>query len=122
MGEKRDDGLVRAVGPLALAAGTISMIVGAGIFAVPSALAASVGPYAPLAFIVCSVGMGAVAICCAEGGSRLPTSGGIYGYVEAALGPLAGYVAGTLLWVGDVLACAGVAAALADVAATLASK
>ncbi len=119
MGEQRDAGLVRAVGPLALAAGTISMIVGAGIFAVPSALAAAVGPYAPLAFIVCSVAMGAVAICCAEGGSRMPTSGGIYGYIEAALGPLAGYVAGTLLWVGDVLACASVAAALADVAGSL---
>jgi basic amino acid/polyamine antiporter, APA family len=116
---QRDAGLVRALGPLGLAASTISMMIGAGIFAVPSALAASLGPYAPLAFIVCSVGIGAVAICCAEGGSRIPTSGGIYGYVEAALGPLPGYVAGTLLWVGDVLAVASVAAALADVAASL---
>jgi amino acid transporter len=49
----------------------------------------------------------------------MPTSGGIYGYVEAALGPLPGYVAGTLLWVGDILAMASVAAALADVAASL---
>lgn len=116
---QRDAGLVRAVGPLGLAAGTISMMIGAGIFAVPSALAASLGPYAPLAFVACAVGIGAVAICCAEGGSRLPTSGGIYGYVEAALGPLPGYVAGTLLWVGDILAVASVAAALADVAASL---
>jgi APA family basic amino acid/polyamine antiporter len=97
----------------------VSMMIGAGIFAVPSALAASVGPYAPLAFIACSVGIGAVAICFAEGGSRLPTSGGIYGYVEAALGPLTGYIAGTLLWVGDLLSCAAVAAALADLAASL---
>lgn len=82
------------------------MMVGAGIFAVPSALAASVGSYAPLAFVACSFGFGAVAICCAEGGSRIPTSGGMYGYIEAALGPLTGYVAGTLLWIGDLLACA----------------
>jgi amino acid transporter len=95
------------------------MMIGAGIFAVPSALAASLGPYAPLAFVACALGIGAVAICCAEGGSRIPTSGGIYGYVEAALGPLPGYVAGTLLWVGDILAMASVAAALADVAASL---
>ncbi|MGH8219566.1 MAG: APC family permease [Steroidobacteraceae bacterium] len=119
MGGQRDAGLVRAVGPSGLAAGTISMMIGAGIFAVPSALAASLGPYAPLAFVACAVGIGAVGICCAEGGSRMPTSGGIYGYVEAALGPLPGYVAGTLLWVGDVLAMASVAAALADVAASL---
>lgn len=119
MGDQRDAGLVRAVGPLGLAAGIISMMIGAGIFAVPSELAASLGPYAPLAFVACAVAVGAVAICCAEGGSRMPTSGGIYGYVEAALGPLAGYVGGTLLWVGDILAVASVAAALADVAASL---
>jgi APA family basic amino acid/polyamine antiporter len=119
MGDQRDAGLVRAVGPLGLAAGTIGMMIGAGIFAVPSELAASLGPFAPLAFVACAIGIGAVAICCAEGGSRMPTSGGIYGYVDAALGPLAGYVAGTLLWVGDILAVAGVAAALADVAASL---
>ena len=119
MGGQRDTGLVRAVGPLGLAAATISLMIGAGIFVVPSLLAASLGPYAPLAFVACAVGIGAVAMCCAEGGSRVPTSGGIYGYVEAALGPLPGYVAGTLLWVSDVLGIASVAAALADVSASL---
>jgi APA family basic amino acid/polyamine antiporter len=116
---KRDIGLVRAVGPWAFAASIVSMIVGAGIFAVPAALAACVGPYAPLAFLACGVAIGAVAMCFAEGGSRVPTSGGVYGVVEAAFGPLAGYVSGTLLWVCCVLACGAVAAALADVVATL---
>jgi APA family basic amino acid/polyamine antiporter len=118
----RDEGLVRKVGPWGLAASIVSIVVGAGIFAVPGALAAAVGPYAPLAFLLCGLAVGAVAICFAEGGSRIPTSGGVYGYIEAAFGPLTGYVAGTLLWFGDVLACGGVAAALADVAASLASK
>jgi basic amino acid/polyamine antiporter, APA family len=116
---QRDVGLVRALGPWGLAASIFSMVVGAGIFAVPGALAACVGPFAPLAFLGCGLAVGAVAICFAEGGSRIPTSGGVYGYIEAALGPLTGYVAGTLLWVSDVLACAGVAAALAEVAASL---
>ena len=116
---QRDVGLIRAVGPWALAASVISMIVGAGIFAVPAALAASVGPYAPLAFLACAFAVGAVAICFAEGGSRVPTSGGVYGLVEAAFGPLTGYIAGTLLWVGCVLACGSVTAALADVVASL---
>ena len=116
---QRDAGLVRALGPIGLAASTISMMIGAGIFAAPSVLAAAVGPYAPLGFVASSLGIGAVGICCAAGGSRLPTSGGMYGYIEAALGPLTGYVTGTLLWVGDLLACAAVAAALAGVAASL---
>jgi APA family basic amino acid/polyamine antiporter len=113
--QQRDSGLVRAVGSWGLTASIINITVGAGIFAVPAALAASIGPYAPLAFVACAIAVGAVAICFAEGGSRIPTSGGIYGYVEAAFGPLAGFVAGTLLWVGNVLASGGVAAALADV-------
>jgi basic amino acid/polyamine antiporter, APA family len=49
----------------------------------------------------------------------VPTSGGVYGIIEAAFGPLAGYVSGTLLWVCSVLACGAVADALGDVAATL---
>lgn len=116
---QRDVGLVRAVGPWALAAGAISMIVGAGIFAVPAALYASVGSYGPLAFLACGIGVGAVAICFAEGCSRVPTSGGAYGVIEATFGPLPAYVSGTLLWVACVLACGGVAAALADVVSTL---
>jgi APA family basic amino acid/polyamine antiporter len=116
---QRDVGLVRAVGLWAFAASIVSMIVGAGIFAVPAALAACVGPYAPLAFLACGFGVGAVAMCFAEGGSRVPTSGGVYGVIEAAFGPLAGYVCGTLLWVCCVLACGAVAAALADAVASL---
>lgn len=112
---KRDAGLVRAVGTWGLAANTINAVVGAGIFAAPAALAASVGSYGPLAFLICAVAIGSVAYCLAEGGRRVPTSGGIYGYVEEAFGPLAGYVTGTVLLVSDVLACGGIAAALADV-------
>lgn len=119
MHSQRDAGLIRAVGPWALAAGAISMIVGAGIFRAPAELAAGVGPYAPLVFLGCGLAVGAVAICFAEGGSRVPTSGGTYGLVEAAFGPLTAYIAGTLLWVGCVLACGAIAAALADVAASV---
>jgi APA family basic amino acid/polyamine antiporter len=117
---KRDLGLVRALGPWSLAAGIFSMIVGAGVFTTPAALAQALGGWAPLAIMGCALAVGAVAICCAEGGSRIPTSGGLYGYVEAAYGPLAGFVCGMLLLVGDVLACGGVAAALGTAIATLA--
>jgi basic amino acid/polyamine antiporter, APA family len=111
---RRDAGLVRAVGPWALTANLINCLVGAGIFAIPAALAACLGVFAPLSFVICGIAIGAVAICFAEGGSRIPTSGGAYGYIEAAFGPLAGFVSGAMLCIGDVLACGGIAAALAD--------
>lgn len=119
---ERDAGLVRGLGTWGLAASIISMIVGAGIFIVPASLAAAVGPYAPFAFLACAIAIGAIAICFAEGGSRIPTSGGAYGYIAASLGPLPGYVCGTLLWVSDSLACAGVAAAFADIVASMAPQ
>ncbi len=111
----RDAGLVRAVGAWGLAASTVGIVIGAGIFAVPAALAAGVGSYAPLALLACAVAIGAIAICFAEGGSRMASSGGAYGYIAAAFGPLTGFIAGVLSWLGSVLASGGVAAALADV-------
>jgi len=117
---QRDAGLVRVVGVRALAANVVNTVVGAGIFAVPAALALNAGAYAPAAFLICALAMGAIAICFAEGGSRVPTSGGAYGSIDAAFGPLAAYVSGTLLWLGNLLACASIAAALGDVAGSLA--
>jgi APA family basic amino acid/polyamine antiporter len=110
---ERDTGLLRTIGTRGLAANTINSVIGAGIFAVPGALAACIGPLAPLAFLVCGVAIGAVAIC------RMPTSGGPYGYIEAVFGPTAGFIAGTLLWLGNVLAGGGVVAALAEAAMSL---
>jgi APA family basic amino acid/polyamine antiporter len=115
----RDQGLLRAVSPWGLGASIVNITIGASIFVVPAALAASIGPYAPLAFVFWAIAIGSCAICFAEGGSRIPTSGGIYGYIEAAFGPLAGYIAGTMLWLGDALACGGISAALADIVASL---
>jgi amino acid transporter len=116
---RRDTGLVRVVTSRGLAASLINCIIGAGIFAVPAELANSAGVYAPVAFVVCAIAIGSVAICWAEGGSRIPTSGGAYGYIETAFGPCIGYIAGTILWFSNALSSGGIAAALADVIASL---
>lgn len=116
---QRDKGLVRAVNSWGLASGIANSVIGAGIFAGPATVAASAGAYAPLAFLICAVAIGAAAICFAEGGSRIPTSGGVYGYVETAFGGMAAYITGTVLWFGDALGAGAVSAALADVVASL---
>ncbi len=116
---ERDRGLLRVVGPWQLTASTICSVVGAGIFAVPAALAASVAGWSPLVIAACAAVFGAVTVCAAEGASRVPTSGGMYGVAEAAFGPLVGFVCGTSLWVSSVLACGGVTAALADTVASV---
>jgi len=116
----RDAGLVRAVGPIALAASAVNCVVASAIFVVPAPIAAAVGSYAPLAIIACAIAMGAIVICFAEGGRRIATSGGPYGYIQSAFGPMAGCAAGTVLWVSNVLACGAIAAAVGDAAASLA--
>lgn len=118
--EARDRGLAKAVGPLGLAANVANSVIGGGIFVLPAAMAREIGTAAPLAYLACALAMGCVALCFAEGGSRAPSSGGAYGFVEAAFGPFWGFIAGALLWLSCVLGVAGVADAVADGAARVA--
>ena len=112
--QARDRGLDRGIGAIGLGLAIVNGVIGAGIFRLPADMAAVAGALAPLAYLFCAVGMGAVVLCFAEAGSRVPTSGGAYGSVEAAFGPAAGFVVGVLLWLSAVLACGGVAAAVAE--------
>lgn len=112
----RDRGLVRGVGLAAFTAAIVNGVVGAGVFTLPAVMAFNIGPRAPLAFLVCAIAMGAVVLCAADAGRRVPTSGGIYGTVEAAFGPRAGFVTGFVgIWLSSVLSCGGIAAAFAAV-------
>ncbi len=113
----RDSGLIRGVGLAALTAAIVNGVVGAGVFTLPAVMALNLGPRAPLAFLVCALAMGAVVWCTADAIRRVPTSGGIYGTVEAAFGPRAGFVTGFVgIWLSSVLACGGITAAFADAA------
>jgi amino acid transporter len=115
----RDHGLVRDIGVLAFAASIVNNVVGAGIFTLPATVALEAGSAAPYAYGVCALVMAGVVVCFAEAGSRVPTSGGVYGTVEAAFGPATGFVAGFLLLISDVLASGGIAALVADNAGSL---
>jgi len=111
--------LVRAIGTGTLAASILNLVVGAGIFALPALVVAEIGTAAPFAYLLCSILVGLVFLCFAEAGSRVAGSGGAYACVEAAFGPLAGFLVSTLLWFGvGVLSCAAISNVIAD---TLAS-
>ena len=108
-----DEPLVRAIGTLALAAGIVNITIGGGIFRLPSIVAASLGPAAPLAYIVCAAAMGLIVLCMADAGRRVSLTGGPYAYVGAAFGPYAGFVTGVLLWMLGSFAGAAVTTVLA---------
>jgi basic amino acid/polyamine antiporter, APA family len=106
--------LVRALGTWTLAASIVNVTVGGGIFRLPAVVAGSLGPAAPLAYLVCAVAMGLIVLCFAEAGSRVSLTGGPYAYVEVAFGPFVGFLAGVLLWIVGTFALAAVATVFAD--------
>lgn len=119
MADNGDEGLLRVIGPVGLTASLINTVIGGGIFAIPAALALTVGSAGPFALLLAAVVMGLAMATMAQAGRRVARSGGIYAYAEVAFGPLAGYLTGVLLALTCVLAAAGVAAALVDSLSTL---
>jgi APA family basic amino acid/polyamine antiporter len=107
------------MGTWGLAASIVNITVGGGIFRLPAAAAAALGPAAPVAYIVCALIMGLIVLCFAEAGSRVSTTGGVYAYAEVAFGPFVGFLVGVLLWAGITAATAAVSSFFADALAAL---
>jgi amino acid transporter len=114
MAERRAEDLIRGIGVRQLAASIVNSTIGAGIFVVPALVAQSLGPAAPIAYLICAVTMTLVVTTFAMAASRVTVTGGLFAYVETAFGPYIGFLAGTLQWLGALVAAGGVAVALLD--------
>jgi amino acid transporter len=104
-----DAKLLRAVGTWALAASIVNVTIGGGIFRLPGGVYATLGQASPLAYLICAALIALIVVCFAEAGSRVSQTGGLYAYIESAFGPLVGFIAGVLLWVGMTYALSAVA-------------
>jgi basic amino acid/polyamine antiporter, APA family len=112
-----DDRLTRAIGPWSLGANAVNLSVGAGIFALPAAVAGILGPAAILAYLVCGLAIALVLTCFAELGTQVTRSGGAVAYIEDSFGPMAGFVAWAVFSLGFCVASnAAVATVLLDAA------
>jgi APA family basic amino acid/polyamine antiporter len=114
-----DTQLVRELGVRQLSASIFNYTVGSGIFALPATAVAMLGGAAPLAYLVCMIIMALVLLCFAEAGSRVSITGGPYAYVEVALGPFIGFIAGVMLLLTGTSAGAAVAVLFAKSATAL---
>jgi len=114
-----DSGFVRAIGVRQLTASIINVTIGAGIFVLPAAAAATLGAAAPIAYVVCAVLMALIVCCFASAGSRVSLTGGLYAYVEVAFGPFVGFLGGVLYALMASFAVASVASAFAASVDTL---
>jgi amino acid transporter len=105
--------LSRELGVRQLAANVFNYTVGSGIFVLPAFAVLKLGSAAPLAYVTCAIVIGLVVLCFAEAGSRVAATGGPYAYVETALGPMFGFVAGCLVLSTGTSAAAAVSSVLA---------
>ncbi|HTG66091.1 MAG TPA: APC family permease [Flavobacterium sp.] len=105
----------RTIGVFGLSANIMNVIIGAGIFALPAIVAASMGASSIIAYVFCGILMALIMLCFAEAASKVTQTGGVYSYIETAFGPYAGFIAGIFTVGGTLLADAAVSNALVNV-------
>ncbi|ELZ94693.1 cationic amino acid transporter [Haloferax sulfurifontis ATCC BAA-897] len=98
--------LAKDLGPLAALTIGIGTMIGAGIFVLPGAAVQEAGPLSAAAFVLGGVIALLTAASASELGTAMPKSGGAYYYINHALGPLFGSVAGWGNWMGLAFASA----------------
>jgi amino acid transporter/nucleotide-binding universal stress UspA family protein len=101
-----EEELAKDLGPLAALTIGVGTMIGAGIFVLPGDAVTTAGSLAVAAFVVGGTIALLTALSASELGTAMPKSGGAYYYVNHALGPLFGSVAGWANWLGLAFASA----------------
>jgi amino acid transporter len=101
-----DEDLAKDLGPLAALTIGVGTMIGAGIFVLPGEAILKAGSLASVAFVLGGVIAMFTALSASELGTAMPRSGGAYYYVNHALGPMFGSVAGWANWLGLAFASA----------------
>src|SRR5947209_7937814 len=90
--------LRRALGRWDLTAIGVNQVIGGAIFLMPAQVAAQIGGWSPIAFVLMGLASLTVALCFAEVGSRFDATGGPYLYTRAAFGRFAAFEVGWMQW------------------------
>ncbi|WP_058996774.1 amino acid permease [Haloarcula sp. CBA1127] len=101
-----EEDLAKDLGPLAALTIGVGTMIGAGIFVLPGEAILNAGSLASVAFVLGGVIAMFTALSASELGTAMPRSGGAYYYVNHALGPMFGSVAGWANWLGLAFASA----------------
>ncbi|QLG63315.1 amino acid permease [Halorarum salinum] len=101
-----DQELAKDLGPFAALTIGVGTMIGAGIFVLPGEAITRAGSFAIGSFVLGGVIALLTAFSASELGTAMPRSGGAYFYVNRALGPLFGSIAGWANWMGLAFASA----------------
>ena len=105
--------LRRALGRWDLTAIGVNQVIGGAIFLMPSQVAAQIGGWSPIAFVLMGLASMTVALCFAEVGSRFDGTGGPYLYTRAAFGRFVAFEVGWMQWFTRASSQASVMAGIA---------
>lgn len=98
--------LLRGIGFAGMAILVLNSVIGAGIFALPSAVASAAGIWSPWLFLIVGLLVIAIVLTFAELASYFRDSGGPVLYTTTAYGPLVGFGTGWILYLSRMTAFA----------------
>jgi basic amino acid/polyamine antiporter, APA family len=94
--------LKRAVTRWQIVGISLNSVVGSGVYLLPAAAAALLGPASLLAVPLAGLAVLLLALCFAEAGSHFDETGGAYVYTREAFGEFAGFQVGWMSWLTRV--------------------
>lgn len=101
---REDKSLNRIISRMGFGAMNINGVIGAGIFGLPAVAAAMTGAFSPWIFVISGLLIFTVVLCFAHAASHFRNTGGITIYAGYAFGPMVGFQAGWLSYIGRVSA------------------
>ena len=106
--------LRRAVGRWQLYALSVNDVIGSGIYLLPAAAAALLGPASLWAVLLAGMAVSLLVLCYAQAASYFDQPGGGYLYAREAFGPLIGFEVGWMLLLTRVASAAALSNGLAE--------
>jgi len=117
--------LVRAVSRWQLVGISINDVIGSGIYLLPAAAAALLGPFSLWAILLAGLAVAVLVLCHAQAASYFDRAGGAYLYTREAFGDFIGFEVGWMTWLARIASVAalsnGLTLALAELWAPAAS-
>ena len=105
--------LIRGVSRLQLVGLSINDVVGSGVYLLPAAAAALLGPSSVVAVVLAGLAVGLLVLCFAEAANYFDAPGGAYLYTREAFGPFVGFEVGWMTWLARIASVASLSNGLA---------
>ncbi|KLD76693.1 amino acid permease [Xanthomonas hyacinthi] len=114
MSHAPEPSLVRAVSRWQIVGLSINDVIGSGIYLLPAATAALLGPMSLWAVLLAGLAVGLLVLCYAQAASYFDEPGGSYLYTREAFGRFAGFEIGWMIWLTRISSAAALGNGLAD--------